>query len=311
MSTTIRPAEITGVDPDTRQLQVKWYGTGGDAKNVKIVSDSGDFSMPRVGDVGLVIQDGGQSYYLGKVEYAYQQKIAGKAKDPETESKILAKRVLEGEIYIGNLLKRTWLSLSSAGDFGLLSGFNEGLKYISKSRITKLAGMVTRVIGNGVTLKIGSVMRDIGTQTDTVIPEVPLVPALEAYLEVVFQTLKIARLHLGHVKSSVGVDEFSTLGGRLRAVLEVAAGPVTLASLKMDETGNIELTSLAGSIFIDTAMVQGIALGGISAVWRALLGEPFLLHYKAHTHATAMGPSGPMIVPVVDETVLSQKVKLI
>jgi hypothetical protein len=315
-STIILPAEVTNTDPDNRTIDVKWYGLPGTVQKVNIVSDTGDFSLPKVGDVGLVIQHNLHAFYLGKIEAQYKRKIDGKDRDPDTNSKILAKRVLDGEIYIGNLIKRAWLSISSGGDFGLLSGFNDGLRYYMKDRILRLAGMTTRLIGNGVTLKIGSVVRDSPPKTDVICQEVPLVPSIEACIELLFQQVKIARFQLGHIKSyvsptGIGADEFSTLGGRLRAILEVTAGPVTLASLKMDETGNIELTSLAGNIFIDTAMVQGIALGGLSAVWRALLGEPFLLHYKAHTHSTAMGPSGPMIVPVVDETVLSQKVKLI
>ena len=310
MSATIRPAEVTGIDPDTRLIQIKWYGSGGDAKNVRVVSDTGDFSMPRVGDIGLVIQDEAHSFYLGKIEYAYGKKVEGREKDADTDATILAKRVLEGEIYIGNLIKRTWLSLSSAGDFALLNGFSEGLRYYFRNRILRLAGMVTRVVGNGVTFKLGSVMRDIPT-SDTIVAEVPpIIPAIEAYLELVFNAVKLARFHLGHIKNSAGIDELSTLGGRLRAILEVAVGPVTMAALKMDEQGNIEVTSLAGKIMIDTTAIQSIWLGGVSAVHRALCGEPFLAHYKAHTHPTAMGPSGTPIPVLVDESVLSQKVKL-
>jgi len=317
MAILLRPAEITGIDSDNRTIDVKWIGTIGDAKKVKLVLDSGNFSLPRIGDTGLVIQESGQAYFLGKIEYAYKKKVDGTAIDPETESKLLSKRVIEGEIYIANLLKRTWLSLSSGGDIGLLNGFNEGLRYYFTGRILKLAGMVTQIVGNGVTYKLGSVMRDATIKKNVIAQEAPLVPAIEACLELLFQQVKIARLHLGHIKSrvtdvGVGIDEFSTFGGRLRAILEVAAGPVTIAALKMDELGNIELTSsLAGKISIDTTAVKSILFGGLAAVHRALLGEPFLAHYKAHKHFTPVGPSGTMVVPLVDETVLSQKVKLI
>jgi hypothetical protein len=316
-NTIIKPAEVTGADPDNRTVAIKWYGLPSGVQKVLVVSDTGDFSFPKVGDIGLVIQHSAQAYYLGKIEYGYKNKIAGKVFDTETESKVLAKRVQEGEVYIGNLLKRVWLSMSSAGDFSLLNGFNEGLRYYLRGRILKLAGMVTQIVGNGVTYKLGSVMRDAVVKKNVIAQEVPLVPAIEACLELLFQQVKIVRFHLGHIKSrvtdvGVGIDEFSTFGGRLRAILEVAAGPVTIAALKMDELGNIELTSsLAGKISIDTTAVKSILFGGLAAVHRALLGEPFLAHYKAHTHFTPVGPSGTMVVPLVDETVLSQKVKLI
>lgn len=315
-NTIIKPAEVTGADPDNRTVDIKWYGLPSGVQKVLVVSDTGDFSFPRVGDIGLVIQHSAQTFYLGKIEYGYKQKIDGKVIDTETESKILAKRVREGEVYIGNLLRRVWLSMSSAGDFSLLNGFNEGLRYYLTGRILKLAGMVTQVVGNGVTFKLGSVMRDGAVKKNVIAQEVPLVPAIEACLELLYQQVKIARLHLGHIKSQVtdagvGVDEFSTFGGRLRAILEVAAGPVTMASLKMDELGNIELTSLAGTISVDTTAVQSILFGGLAAVYRVLLGEPFLAHYKAHIHSTPVGPSGTMVVPPVDETMLSQKVKLL
>jgi hypothetical protein len=297
---------VTGTDPEYRTITAEWLGIFGNVQNVKVVSDTGDFSFPRIGDIGLVVQETTQAYYLGKIEYDYKSKIDGKYTDPDTEATVFGKRVLEGEIFIGNLLQRVWMSITSAGDFSFLSGLNEGLRYYCKERILKLSGMTTRLVGNGVTFNLGSVIRD-----NSVVQEVPLVPAVEAFMEVLFSAIRIVRFHLGNIKDSLGVDELSSLGEKLRAVLEVKAGPAVVASLKMDEKGNIELTSLAGKILIDTSIIQGILLGGLSSVYRALLGEPFLLHYKAHTHSTAMGPSGPIIVPVVDESVLSQKVKLL
>jgi len=54
---------------------------------------------------------------------------------------------------------------------------------------------------------------------------------------------------LGYVKdTTLGVDEISSFGSRLRGILEVTVGPVPLASLKIDEVSNIELTSMTGKL---------------------------------------------------------------
>lgn len=52
-----------------------------------------------------------------------------------------------------------------------------------------------------------------------------------------------------------------------------------------------------------------ISLGGSTAIEPVLLGQMFMTMFNAHTHATAVGPSGPPVPPLTP-VVLSQTVKV-
>jgi hypothetical protein len=52
-----------------------------------------------------------------------------------------------------------------------------------------------------------------------------------------------------------------------------------------------------------------ISLGGATAVEPVILGQQFSILFNAHTHPTAMGPSGPPVPPLTP-AMLSQTVKV-
>ena len=74
-----------------------------------------------------------------------------------------------------------------------------------------------------------------------------------------------------------------------------------------------KLTILAQAVDIMASKInlhQGsISLGGATAVEPVPLGQQLLISFNAHTHATAMGPSGPPLPPLMP-TALSQTVKV-
>jgi hypothetical protein len=314
VTTVIAPAEITGVNVDNRTLDIAWIGHPGGVRSVKIVSDAGDFSMPKTGEVGLVIQHETQAYFLGKIEYGYKQKIDRQVYDPNNEKIVYpAKRVSEGEVCTASPLNDLWLSMANSGDFGFSNGVINGLRYYASREKLQLKGKLLALLGNGITAKLGSVLRDV-TGMDDPVAEVPLFPAIEALIDLIFMQVRLARLHIGHVKNNKGIDERSTFGGKLRAVLETAAGlpgnPVMSASLKFDDSGNIELTSLLGKIAINSSNAIGsILLGGLAAAQKAVFGDALLLWLNTHTHPTLVGPSGPPTVQAT-QSLLSQKVMI-
>ena len=174
------PVEVVSTDPDHRLVNVKPDGTDRVIYEVKVVNDSNSFSFPRKHDRGLVFSDDTNAYYLGKLEYGFADKLVrDRLKDRETGIGIFIKKIFEGEVFLSNVLKRTWLSINNAGDFSLMNGLSEGLKYVRNFRFLQLKGMFVHIFGNSSSFKIGSVVRDIPTSGKQVIPSDagPTVPA--------------------------------------------------------------------------------------------------------------------------------------
>jgi hypothetical protein len=68
--------------------------------------------------------------------------------------------------------------------------------------------------------------------------------------------------------------------------------------------GNIQLSG-------KKILIQGQTVGiGENAMEPTLLGQTFLISYAAHTHATAVGPSGPPVPPAIPMQVLTQVTKV-
>jgi hypothetical protein len=246
---TLAPAKVTSTNINDRLVNVAWIGRSAGVNNVLVLGSHGNLSFPKVGDVGLVARFENWAYYLGNIEYGYAKKVAGEIKDERTGETILTKLVKDGEVFITNMLKQTFLSFPNSGDMGLLNGLSEGIKYLSKYRLLKTAALTLQFAGNGVMAALGSVIRDLPGQGPTVSLGDSLTPAVEAYIEVKENGVKLGRAHLGYVKdTTLGIDEISSFGSRLRGILEVTAGPAPLASLKIDEVSNIELTSMTGKL---------------------------------------------------------------
>jgi len=311
---------VVATNLEDRLLRVQVHGTERHIDDVIMVTDPGSFSFPRKYDQGLVIEDDVRSFYVGKIEFGFKDKVDGNVQDKETGVNILAKLVKEGEIYLSNLTKRVWLNISRSGDFSLMNGLGEGLRYFRQYRFLRLTSMFTNILNNGVNVFLGSVVRDIPAVGKQVIPSDagPTIPSIEALINVFIEPLKIrlARLHLGHVKNDLGIDEFGSFGARVRGIMEVCnpAG-VSMASLKFDEAGNIELSSLPpGTVMIDGNVISGILLGGFGAVQSAVYGDLLVSWLLAHTHNSSVGPTSvPQLTPGFSAALtelLSKKVKI-
>jgi hypothetical protein len=279
------PARIIATHPEYRVVDVAWMGTETTKHNVIVVNEYGSYSFPKVGDTGLVLGNGFQYYFLGKIEYGYNVKIEGKYKNPDTGemidvvdtqtgAKVQAKNVKDGEILLANFVKRIWLALSNSGDFSLVNGLSEGLRYYTKDRLLKLTGMVVQVVGNGLEAAFGTRVRALTGVGLTPVPDETLkAPATEFFVLLKKLGVKTERLHLGYVSDSmVGADEFGSFGGaRLKALLEVCKGGIPVAVLKMDEAGGVELSSTTTNVMLN-ATLGLIQLGGIGAMNPAVKG---------------------------------------
>jgi hypothetical protein len=316
--TWITPAEIKAVKAVDRLVDVQFLGTDRQTYGAMVITPPGNFSMPKVGDRGLILSTGDErEYYIGTYYHGYEDYLTkGKVKDKNTGTEFLGKEVQAGEINFTNLVKRVWLSIANSGDFSLMNGLNEGLRYFRGTRFLRLSGMFIHNLANGSVFKLGSVVRDIPSQGKKVISSDagPTVPALEALIKLIIEPAKslLARFHIGHVKNDLGVDEVGSWGARLRAILEIGnPGGVPIAVLKMDESGNIELSAIPpGVIMVDGSPASGVLLGGLGAANSAILGEPFLQWAASHTHLTGVGTSAVPTEPPNPLTVLSNKVKL-
>lgn len=316
----LSPGVVTAAYPEKRLVNVKWRGAEIGKQNVIVINDFGSYGFPKVGDTGLVIGNGTHYYFIGKIEYGYEAQIKGfyidsntkkevKIVDPDTGSSILARKVKEGEIFLGNFAKRVWMNISGNGDFSFMNGLNDGLKYLKGWRLFRLAGQTISMLGNGVEVAIGSCMRQIPMLGDMVFPdETQKSTAPEFFVELKKAGLKTARLHLGYVRNMLGIDELSTtFGARIKALIEVCTGGLPVAVLKMDEAGNIEMSTNLGIVLLDA--LTFIKLGGVAAVHPAVFGDSLLTWLNTHTHPTSTGPSG-FPVTLADPSLLSTKVQL-
>jgi hypothetical protein len=276
----VAPVEVISVNTIDRVVSVSYLNSDRNKENVIVVNDSGSYSFPKVGERGLMIDVGHRSYYLGKIEYNYRDKINGNITDNSTlpPTKILAKNVVGGEQLISNIIKRTWMSLSNSGDFSLMNGLNDGLKYIRRSRLARVAGSLVRQLGTGAVSNIGAVMRTLPVVGEVVIPEPAgsVTPAVEALIEVLVLGIRFARMHIGNVKTSLGVDEILTpYGARLRAIIEVLQGPLSMGWLKIDELGNVEMGSTTAKCVLNSQVpgTGGVYLGSGLAFQQVIMGN--------------------------------------
>lgn len=317
-SVWIEPARVVATDPDNRLLDIKLMHSDHGSKNAIPITDFGSYSFPKVGDYVLALISGADNpvYCIGKIDYGYKAKVDGKidvdgkAIDPKAKSKspMLARRVKEGEVFLANLAKRAWLQIAENGDFSLLNGLNEGLNYVKNTRFLRLAGTVFQALGSGATFNVGAVARDLPSGKTIIPSDAPVIPAIEGMINLVIGALRLARFHIGHVKDAMGIDEFGSWGARIRAIIEVCTPGIPIAVLKMDEVGNIELSSTAGVIMLNGLPVAGILLGGLGAAHPVAYGDVLLTWLNSHTHGTSVGPSSTPIVPADSATLLSKQV---
>lgn len=285
----INLGEVIESDPERRTLTIQWMGRTERASDVRVLNDTGGYSFPKVGDRGLIVSAERQYYYIGKVEFQYPDKITGQIKDKSSGATLLAKMVKGGEVFLSNLAKSSWMFLSNSGDFSLMNGLNEGLKYFFEKRLLRLAGMSLELLGQGVAGNLGTVVRSIPgvgkipistvyNAALSVFGLIPTIPAVEALINVSYNSLKLARLHLGHVIGDLGVQtDYSSAGQPLLALLETSIDGATQASaLMMDKVGNTELLSKVLNVILTPGAAGLVQLGGITAAEPVVKGTTYI-----------------------------------
>ena len=180
-----------------------------------------------------------------------------------------------------------------------MNALNDGIKYFKQSRFLRIAGGVVSLVGNGAYIAFGTVMRDIPLQGKTPIPgDVATIPSVEGLIQLLYNNIKLARFHIGHVAdTALGVIEMGSFGTRLRALLEVCNPTgIPIAVLKMDEAGNIELSAVPpGKVMFNGNPVGGVMLSGLGSAYSAVLGEKAVQVMLNHIHPSPAGNTGPML----------------
>lgn len=320
-------AKIISVDGENRTVDVKVLNDETKYTKVMVLSEAGNYSMPRTGDIGLIIGDVTSMYWLGRLDFGYKKKLddklAGK-KDPNTGKKWTGVLIDEGVTYITNLLQNINLNLSNSGDFSLTNALQEGIMYVrNKSgkplRWLQLLGRSISIYGANVSMNIGTVVRSIPPfGYSTVNDETGTAPAKEIYGQVTNTVgvvpLAMAKIKLGNVlqdpvtNAQVGVPELGAFGGFLRVLLGAhnAAG-LPAGALKIDQSGNIDIVSLFGQLLLNGITIH---IGGLPSTHPAVFGDQLLIWLNAHTHPTSVGPSGPPVTPATTADFCSTKVLL-
>jgi len=294
-------AQVFAVYPNERVIDINLLGKDRQLQRVLVVNTPNNYSFPQIGDIVLVLILQSRYYCIGTVEHGYRAKVDGTYIDKSTGKNIITKNVQPGEVFLTNLARRLWLYLSNSGNFSLMSGDNDGLAYYIKNRYLRLKGQVTQIIGSGTTASFGYVFRNLGKGYQPVASkDNPSTPAIEALIDIAQQSLRVVRFQIGEIKNALGIDELSTFPGNfLKAIIEVCQAGIPIAGLKMDDGGNVELSSLLGKTMIDGIQVQ---LGGISAAEPVIKGETYTASESAFLDsmtifATAMTAFYTALVP--------------
>lgn len=321
----ITPAIVTKTDPKSRTLNVQVYGTERQIVNVFVVNDPGNYGFPKMNDSVLVLNTATRAYCVGVIQIQYEKKTERKAvKDPETNTYVRADEVDNGGICIGNITNKTKFRIENNGDFSLWSALFAGLKFESLRQILSIAGNMLDISAGTVTSYIGSVFRNVPGTGLTPFQALPPIDstgttgfsAVEVLFDLLYRQLRLVRFHLGHILNAAGVPEMGSIDVTkpLRALLEVCLSGATIASLKMDEGGNIEISTSIGKIVVDSSIPLGsVLLGGASATESAVYGDLLKTWLDNHVHPSSWGPTGPASAgstgPLPDTT-LSPKVKI-
>ena len=241
--------KVIRVDSKNRLIDVLWANMGINKVGVPVINPPGDYSLPAVGSSGLVIGSDVQGhYFLGKVDFGYARKVAGII-NPDTDHKYKVRKVVEdGENYYANPIIGSGLHLSNTGNMSLTHPSGDGLKY-SRNRMgapLRLLQLIARTIQQQATntsVSFGSVLRRIPSKGYTLIRDISGLSAQEFNVGVSNGPVEVAKFILGNVVDKAGIGEFSAFGSRVFAFLKTGLTPVTEASIKLDEPGNIEINA--------------------------------------------------------------------
>lgn len=313
---------------EKRTVDVMWLSADTKKYDIPVVMNPGNYAFPNIGDVGLVIGDDTGYYFLGRIDFGYNSLVNDGIKDQRTNATIHPYRLIPtGAVYISNILKSIGLHLSNSGGFSLMNSALDGLKYLKNKsgipiRWLQLAGRTVSMAASGSMFRFGTVVRSVPVQGDYPINDETGSQAAQELLAVIRRVVALApvnlvRFHLGNIlqepvtNATVGIPEMSTnTGTPLRAVLEVNsdAGTPTLAALKFDQLGNVELTGTPAMIL--EAIQIFIGAGYLNVAEPAVLGASLIQWLNTHTHSSSVGPTGVPVTPAVPTDFLSTKVYL-
>ena len=316
-------AKVISVNPDDRLINVEWLNGKKPVFNVRVVTGSGDFSFPEMGDIGLVIGDEVTYYYLGKIDTQYRSKLKGEVKNKAGDT-LKGKIITNGEAALANIAKGIWLTLGNSENFSLVNGLQEGIKFVKfiglvPVRLMKVMAQTVSLLASGQVLNVGTVTRVITGQGAQIItdPQIPTQGALEVLAEVRnLAGLRQSKLHLGNIfiepiiNQTTPIEERTTLGLQaLRAFLGVfdPTGVAPLASVKMDQLGNIEIVGTP-QVMLDAVQ---IIIGGVSAATMAepaVKGTALMTWLNSHTHQSGIGPTGMPVIPAIPTDFCSLKI---
>jgi len=316
--------KVRATNPEGRTIDVDWYDAEVIKKGVIVLTPTGNYAFPRKGDVGLVIGNDADGYYwLGKVDFGYARKLAGDL-NPETGKKWPVRKVYGGETYITNLLQGIGLFLGNSGNFSLLSQFQDGVKYIAKKsgaafRKLLLSSKSIVSTASSVQLNLGTVIRKLPVIGESIITNETGLQSAQEFLAVVKKIVGVTsvesvKLHLGDILqepviAQLGIPQVSaTTGQFIRALLSVfdPTGTTELASLKMDVTGNVEITGTPQAIF--DALLVYIGGNAATATHQAVHNDSLITWLNTHTHSSSVGPTGTVVVPALPTDFGSTKV---
>lgn len=309
MAFFVQQAQVVAVDERNRLIDVQWIGMEGGKRGIIMINDPGSYALPAVGDQGLVIAQGVNYFYLGKIDYNYAAKVDGRVKN------VLGKLIRSGVTALGNIRAGSWLSFPNTGDFSLLSQMADGIKYVTKTRKLTASSRTFEVLAHAtkeVKVRIGAALRDIPATGESPVTGTSGSSALEVLFQIVYQTIQSARFHIGEVTDSLGIFELSSWGLPLRVVLETTAAPPTntgVTGYKVDNAGNVEIKTTTGQVSIDGIAAAGILLGPAvpAPTHPVIYGDSLLLWLNTHTHSSPVGPTGVPITPAGSD-LLSVKV---
>jgi len=292
---SIHLGEVLAVNGEDRTVNVRWIGREGSRNNIPLMTNSDNYSMPRHGEAGLIVGDGREYYYLGKIEPKYRGKTSGKYY--EEDKKISYPPVAEGEVHVSNIILGSYLRMFKDGGFGLMGKLAEGVEYVRNIRLTRLLGRTIELASStaGTVFRVGVAKRNVPGKGEQPISGVSGGVALESFLQIAYKGIQTARFHLGEIKdlvAGVAPEPVTDTLGMAIMVLEVIDFLTQKgAYLKFDNLGNAVLKGDTNTMIDAGTLIQLGALLG--AIHPAVKGDVLVAWLHSHTHPTAWGPSGP------------------
>jgi len=270
--------KVVSVDSKNRLLNVSWPGLDIVKSQVMPINSPGNYSLPKVGDMGLVTGNDLDGYsYFGRADFGYGRQLDGEV-DPVTQKPFNVREVAAGETYLSNPSVGSWMHLANSGNVSLMHPGGDGVKYTRyrQGAPIRLLQTLARTIKNSatsVTVSAGSVLRSLPAIGYKLALDTSGLSAQEFNVNVKLGSANLASFVIGNVIDKFGLVELSSFGTRVFAMLKTGLIPGTEANVKLDEIGNIEINAAATGQMSLTA--QLINLGMLVAPEPVIKGTTF------------------------------------